>query len=610
MLTAETLECQISAVMQTVAEAAVAELGRLLEKCSVKVVTVQQRADPDTGTVRRSAAALPRDTHLINTLITNQFASLMEALTKSAVDKILMMLKVSMCEAEDGRAAEGEQSAGLDDQMGRMKAGHVAEPEKQSTSRSSQQKRKKVKKKPKPTTTQETDHLYYKVEQHPEEPAAAESVIKPAGAATCESNSGFLSEAEAEAMLTELTSNISAENSVREDKSIFATTSKAQKKKTTATLKCPSCDKSFALKCMLDRHYLSHSKPHLCSECGKRFSVQRALIAHSRRHTGEKLHKCSDCGTEFAYKSTFERHMRQHSTKKPSIHTCTLCENQFTGTLALQRHRCSALKTTFICSLCPETFECRQSLADHENLHSGDRDFVCEMCGESFLSSSSLATHRVTHMQKENCCDLLGLGCSDWSVLKSHLSKHTGEKLFSCEVCGKHCSHLSALKHHMLTHTGEKPYVCETCGKRCGHASALQNHMRIHTGQKPGQQPVCNVCGKKFRCMVNLKYHMSVHTGVRPYACEQCDKKFSNPSNLKMHMMIHTGQKMYGCSVCGKRFAQAAGLRLHRRIHAGEKLYCCKVCGKGFTYHSDFRKHQTDHLPETRLDNVTINTVA
>lgn len=287
--------------------------------------------------------------------------------------------------------------------------------------------------------------------------------------------------------------------------------SQITKKKSTEPLKCPSCDKTFALKCMLDRHYLTHTKPHLCSECGKSFSEKQGLVAHSRRHTGEKPYECSDCGIEFAYKYTLARHVRRHGLKKPGARTCALCESQFDGALELQRHRCGALKTTFVCSLCPEAFECRESLAAHENLHSGDRDFVCEVCGESFLSSSSLTAHRVTHGLQDNCCDVLGLGSSDASVLRSHLSKHSGEKLFACQVCGKGCSHRSALKHHMLTHTGEKPYVCETCGKRCGHASALQNHMRVHTGKKRGQRPVCHVCGKSFRCTVNEVPHERPH---------------------------------------------------------------------------------------------------
>ncbi|XP_029299867.1 oocyte zinc finger protein XlCOF6-like [Cottoperca gobio] len=579
----ETFETQISILMDTVVGEAVTELGRLLDKCSGNVVSAQHTSSPAEVTATKSEeeereVTTAEGRRLFNGAITNQFASFMEAWTKGALAKILMMLKVSMCEAEDGPAAE--QRAGLSETTQtsmELRAGRVAGPKKQSASRSSRQKRKTIEEGSAPDITTDTDHIYHR-----------------ADAATQESNRGSPSEPGAP---SELVSEVNEEDGIQEDTGPSTATPKMKKKKSTGPLKCPSCDKSFALKCMMDRHYLTHSKPHLCSECGKRFAGQRGLIAHSRRHTGEKLYKCSDCGTEFAYKYTFDRHMRQHSLKKPSTHTCSLCENQFPGMSALQRHRCCALKKTFVCSLCPETFECRQRLADHENLHPGDRDFVCEVCGESFLSSSSLTTHRVNHTQKKNCCDVLGLGCSDFSVLRNHLSKHTGEKLFSCEVCGKGCSHQSALKHHMLTHTGEKPYVCETCGKRCGHASALQNHMRIHTGKKLSQ-PVCNVCGKKFHRTVNLKYHMSVHTGEKPHACTQCDKRFSNPSNLKLHMTIHSGEKLYGCNICGRRFAQSRSLKLHRRVHTGEKPHHCGVCGKGFIHSGDFKKHQRGHLPD------------
>ncbi|KAK9532813.1 hypothetical protein VZT92_010180 [Zoarces viviparus] len=613
MFSLETFESQISAVMETEVHAAVTELSRLLDECSSSanvVMAAQQRAAPATVSDVKREENESGVTHPFNKAITDQFASLMETWTKGAVQKILTVLKVSMCEAEDGPAAE--QRAGpigeTKQPSTRPKAGRVAGPKSESASTSSRQKRKKTEEGSKPAPKKQNDHIYHREEQQTEEPTAAaadsESVITPADAATCESNSGPPSVPDA----SEPASDVSEEDGVQEDTGTSTGTAKIKKKKNTGPLKCPSCDKTFALKCMLDRHYLTHTKPHLCSECGKCFSEKQGLTAHSRRHTGEKPYECSDCGIEFAYKYTLARHMRRHSLKKPSTRTCALCESQFDGALELQRHRCGALKKTFVCSLCPEAFECRKSLADHENLHSGDRDFVCEMCGESFFSSSSLTTHRVTHGQKDNCCDVLGLGSSDASVLENHLSRHTGEKLFSCEVCGKGCSHRSALKHHMLTHTGEKPYVCETCGKRCGHASALQNHMRIHTGKKRGQQPVCNVCGKKFRCTVNLKYHMSIHTGVKPYACEQCDKKFSNPSNLKIHTAIHSGEKRYGCNICGRRFTQSIGLKLHRRVHTGEKPYFCAACGKGFMHCSDFKKHQRGHLPDEPGDEQSDNT--
>ncbi|KAL6097146.1 uncharacterized protein ACO6RY_06306 [Pungitius sinensis] len=582
MLSLEALEGQLLALMRTEVRAALTELGGLLEERSAPAPGSDLKREEDESEVTPT-----EESRSFNEAVKDQFASIMESWTKGAVQKILAMLTVSI--AGDGPAAEQRDGPNGRTKRARLKpkARRAALP-KESASGSSRQKKKKLEEGSKQEAKNQNDHIYYREEKHIDEPAAdSGSVITPA---TQESNS-----------------YLNKEDCIQEETCSSTATSQITKKKTTEPLKCPSCDKTFALKCMLDRHYLTHTKPHLCSECGKSFSEKQGLVAHSRRHTGEKPYECSDCGIEFAYKYTLARHVRRHSLKKPSGRTCVLCETQFDGALELQRHRCGALKNTFVCSLCPEAFECRESLADHENLHSGDRDFVCEVCGESFFSSSSLTAHRVTHGLQDNCCDVLGLGSSDASVLRSHLSKHSGEKLFACEVCGKGCSHRSALKHHMLTHTGEKPYVCETCGKRCGHASALQNHMRIHTGKKRGQQPVCHVCGKSFRCTVNLKYHMSVHTGVKPYACEQCDKKFSNPSNLNIHMVIHSGEKRYGCNICGRRFTQSVGLKLHRRVHTGEKPYFCVVCGKGFMHCSDFKKHQRGHLPQEPADEESEN---
>ncbi|XP_061589472.1 zinc finger protein 260-like isoform X2 [Cololabis saira] len=600
MLHLDTFETRMRIVMEALAEAAVVELCRLVSQFSANSAAAGARAG-ETGETGATWSPAPGEQRSI-TDIRNQFSSLMEAFSRGAMEKILMILKVSMCEA-----SPVEQRAALDDESVRKSTNPKPEqssgPRKKSVAKRFHQKGKKIQEGFQPAL-KNYDHIYCREEQQTDRTAAAttagsESDTEPDAAVCEESDSGLL-----------LAIEVVSPKPVPESAPSPSDKSGIKKKKTKAGLfKCPSCGKTFVRKCLMERHNLTHTKPHSCPQCGKRFSVIRGLIAHSVKHTGKKAHKCLECGTEFAYKSTLDRHMRRHTVEKPVTCTCPLCETPFSGKLEFQRHRCAALKKTFVCSLCPETFECRQRLADHENLHSGVRDFVCEICGDGFLSLASLAIHRVTHMQKKDCCDILGLGCSDMRVLKNHLSKHTGEKLFTCEICGKGCSHQSALKHHMLTHTGERSYICETCGKRCSHASALQNHMRIHTGRKPGEKPSCSICSKIFSSTVKLKYHMSVHTGEKPYACNQCEKKFTNPSNLNMHKRIHSGEKMYGCNICGRRFTQSSSLKLHRRIHTGEMVFHCTVCTKGFLYRKDLKNHMKGHLPAEAGDGEAEKTV-
>ncbi|KAF3848783.1 hypothetical protein F7725_015280 [Dissostichus mawsoni] len=318
----------------------------------------------------------PGERHLCDNTITNQFASLMEARTRAAVEKILTLLKVSLCEAAEQRAGRKDENK----QKKKRKAGQVAAPKKHSD-------------------THESNSVTPSEPGADSEPEVTEQEVTEQEVTEQEVTEQKVTEQEVtepEVTEPEVTEpEVTEQDVVQED---TGPSTIKPTKKSTGPFKCPSCDKQFRLKCWMDRHYRTHSKPHVCSECGKGFVDQRMLIAHSRKHTGEKPYECSDCGTEFAYKSTFKRHMlnhslKEHSLKETSFHTCSLCEKQFEGLVTFQRHRCCALKKTFNCSLCLETFTCSQSLVDHEQLHAGARYYVCEVCGERFFSTSSLATH-------------------------------------------------------------------------------------------------------------------------------------------------------------------------------------------------------------------------
>lgn len=75
MLSLETFESQISALMETVKEVAVTELSRLLEKCAAKAMAAQRGSAPATETdikseEEESEVTPPEKRHLLNKAVT------------------------------------------------------------------------------------------------------------------------------------------------------------------------------------------------------------------------------------------------------------------------------------------------------------------------------------------------------------------------------------------------------------------------------------------------------------------------------------------------------------------------------------------------------------
>ncbi|XP_076585097.1 uncharacterized protein LOC143319772 isoform X1 [Chaetodon auriga] len=108
------------------------------------------------------------------------------------------------------------------------------------------------------------------------------------------------------------------------------------------------------------------------------------------------------------------------------------------------------------------------------------------------------------------------------------------------------------------------PYACTFCSRRYAHQCQLRIHERVHTGEKPYQ---CIQCGKSFGQVCSLKRHQMVHTGERPFPCSHCGKQFSTSTNLKVHQSVHTGEKRFHCSTCGKNFSFLSNLIRHQALH-------------------------------------------
>uniref|UniRef100_A0AAZ3QG27 C2H2-type domain-containing protein n=1 Tax=Oncorhynchus tshawytscha TaxID=74940 RepID=A0AAZ3QG27_ONCTS len=150
--------------------------------------------------------------------------------------------------------------------------------------------------------------------------------------------------------------------------------------------------------------------------------------------------------------------------------------------------------------------------------------------GESLETNLNVATHSALHMLREcepvsklmGPCDSHGRVLFD-QVLKSNdraraqggaaASGNSKAKRFLCMFCNKGFSCIQKVEMHQRVHTGEKPFSCTQCHMRFAEAGNLKRHQRVHTGEKPFS---CHLCRVSFSHSFNLKRHQRVHTGENP----------------------------------------------------------------------------------------------
>uniref|UniRef100_A0A8C7GTR3 C2H2-type domain-containing protein n=1 Tax=Oncorhynchus kisutch TaxID=8019 RepID=A0A8C7GTR3_ONCKI len=93
----------------------------------------------------------------------------------------------------------------------------------------------------------------------------------------------------------------------------------------------------------------------------------------------------------------------------------------------------------------------------------------------------------------------------------------------------------------------------------------------------------------------NLATDVSPGTVERPYGCPSCHKTFVQESDLRRHAVIHTRKRTFSCTLCEKSFVCASHLQVHQNVHTGEKPFSCAQCGRRFSHSSNLNRHQKLH---------------
>lgn len=401
-----------------------------------------------------------------------------------------------------------------------------------------------------------------------------------------------------------------------------------------AYLKCNKCDR----KCFTPGGFINHMETHddpdknKCKICGKVTDQKITLKKHMRAHRLQMEEampfSCTQCPRRFDLEKARDKHERLHGRKIVMKRekgrddeliafykkiSCDICDEEKNDEVSyenfwdLKNHMAGEHnKTPYLkCPICFKKNVCRQQLMVHIDVHENPDNYRCDICGEvyQFLEKHKFKVHgrEAETSEKNYGCEHCGKMFRCETNLKNHIDRVHGVKDVMCEICNKPFSKKAISAHKRSAHTDEM-FMCEQCPKMFKTRSGLESHKSEHDVEL--RKPVkCELCGKEMRRGASLTKHMKViHSQEDPVNCNMCGKQF----RTKFHMVRHRtntcsatiDSRPFKCEVCGKGFSMRLTMNEHMTTHTRTSLYQCAFCFKTFGYISNLYKHRKKAHPE------------
>ncbi|CAL8114587.1 unnamed protein product [Orchesella dallaii] len=257
--------------------------------------------------------------------------------------------------------------------------------------------------------------------------------------------------------------------------------------------RCETCSKTFASKCGLRRHRMTHNES-----------------------STRKQYPCQICKKTFASNRNVRNHVK-FVHQKIKKYACDLCKHKFCSAKDLNRHQMTHNKSRtyqYPCKLCKKSFVCSRYLKVHvKYIHESNKKHICIFCKKGFYQVSDL---------------------------NIHILRHIGERHHWCNICEMECSTPGVLQVHKIKHTKLRPFKCPQCPRTFKMSRYMKYHMKKHKRSSVN----CIICSKKLSCKTDLLKHVKCHLNEKPWFCSNCDAEFKRNDELKRHLVKKECQKL------------------------------------------------------------------